>query len=68
MVPWLFSMLDDFVHCMSRNGVDFVDLESGDVDINKWVRGMCQYGIMPANGLLYAPTHPCQSAKQKLLL
>jgi outer membrane protein assembly factor BamB len=43
----------------SRNGVDFVDLESGDVDVNKWVRGMCQYGIMPANGLLYAPPQPC---------
>ena len=43
----------------SRNGVDFVDLEDGDVDVNKWVRGMCQYGVMPANGFLYTPPHPC---------
>jgi hypothetical protein len=24
-----------------------------------WVRGACLYGIMPANGLIYAPQHPC---------
>jgi outer membrane protein assembly factor BamB len=43
----------------SRNGVDFVDLEGGQINVNKWVRGICQYGVMPANGLLYAPPQPC---------
>ena len=26
---------------------------------NDWVRGSCGYGILPANGLLYAPPNPC---------
>jgi len=40
-------------------GVQFVDLESGDAWPHHWIRGTCQYGIMPANGLLYAPPHSC---------
>ena len=28
-------------------------------DINHWVRGACLYGVMPANGLVYAPPHDC---------
>jgi len=43
----------------SRNGIDFIDLANGNIDVNKWVRGVCQYGVMPANGLLYAPPQPC---------
>ncbi|MHC4168514.1 MAG: outer membrane protein assembly factor BamB family protein, partial [Planctomycetota bacterium] len=43
----------------SRSGVEFIDLESGRINLNHWVRGTCQYGIMPCNGLLYAPPHSC---------
>jgi outer membrane protein assembly factor BamB len=43
----------------SRSGVEFINLESGKIDLNHWVRGTCQYGIMPCNGLLYAPPHSC---------
>ena len=43
----------------SRSGVEFIDLESGQINLNHWVRGTCQYGIMPCNGLLYAPPHSC---------
>jgi outer membrane protein assembly factor BamB len=43
----------------SRTGVEFIDLEKEHWDINHWVRGACVYGIMPCNGLLYAPQHPC---------
>ncbi|MGM0531952.1 MAG: PQQ-binding-like beta-propeller repeat protein [Bacteroidota bacterium] len=42
-----------------RAGTEFVDLKSGEAIPNHWVRGTCQYGIMPCNGLLYAPSHPC---------
>ena len=28
--------------------------------VNNWVRGTCHMGMMPANGLQYAPPHPCQ--------
>ena len=44
---------------MSRTGTEFVDLKTGEMSLHHWVRGACLYGIMPANGLLYAPQHPC---------
>ena len=44
---------------MSRRGVEFLDLESGENHLHHWVRGMCHLGIMPANGLLYSSPHPC---------
>jgi outer membrane protein assembly factor BamB len=44
---------------MSRTGTEFVDIKRQHWDINHWVRGACLYGVMPANGLLYAPQHPC---------
>jgi len=44
---------------MGRTGVEFIDLESGDCLRHNWVRGVCQYGVVPANGLLYAPPHSC---------
>ena len=42
-----------------RSGVEFVDINSGEAIPQHWVRGECQYGILPCNGLLYAPPHPC---------
>jgi outer membrane protein assembly factor BamB len=44
---------------LGRAGVEFIDLETGKGIANHWVRGTCQYGIMPCNGLLYAPPHSC---------
>jgi len=44
----------------SRRGLEFVDLQGNNNTINWWVRGICQYGFMPCNGLIYAPPHPCQ--------
>ncbi len=43
----------------SRSGVEYIDVKSGKVDLNHWLRGTCQYGVLPANGLLYAPPHSC---------
>jgi len=43
----------------SRAGVEFIDVRRRRWLTNHWVRGACLYGIMPANGLLYAPQHPC---------
>ncbi len=51
----------------SREGVEFVDTKTQHWKIHNWVRGACLYGIMPANGLLYAPMHNCAcSADTKL--
>ena len=43
----------------SRTGIEFVDPSKKDWDIHHWVRGGCLYGIMPCNGLTYAPPHNC---------
>jgi outer membrane protein assembly factor BamB len=52
---------------MSREGVEFVDVKTRKWKIHHWVRGECLYGIMPANGLLYAPMHECAcSADMKI--
>ncbi len=40
-------------------GVEFVGLQGQDHVQNDWTRGACRYGIMPANGMLYVPPHPC---------
>ncbi len=42
-----------------RRGAEFIDMESGENTRHHWVRGTCRYGVMPCNGLLYAPPHPC---------
>ncbi|MEM8733967.1 MAG: PQQ-binding-like beta-propeller repeat protein [Planctomycetota bacterium] len=43
----------------SRTGIEFVDPDQEHWDIHHWVRGGCLYGIMPCNGLTYAPPHNC---------
>jgi len=40
-------------------GIEFYDTEKGVHSRHNWIRGTCQYGIMPANGLMYAPSHAC---------
>jgi len=44
---------------LGRAGVEFVDVKSGKGVADHWVRGACQYGVLPCNGLLYAPSHSC---------
>ncbi len=43
----------------SRTGIEFVDPDAEHWDIHHWVRGGCLYGVMPCNGLTYAPPHNC---------
>jgi len=43
----------------SRTGIEMIDVHSGRWSLHHWARGACLYGIMPANGLVYAPQHPC---------
>ena len=42
-----------------RAGVEFLDVSADRIIADHWVRGACQYGILPCNGLLYAPPHSC---------
>ena len=43
----------------AKEGIEYVDVQSGEIATCHWVRGVCRYGIMPANGLIYAPPHQC---------
>jgi outer membrane protein assembly factor BamB len=40
-------------------GLEFMDTEGDNHARHNWIRGLCQYGIMPANGLVYIPPHNC---------
>ncbi|MGQ9731973.1 MAG: outer membrane protein assembly factor BamB family protein, partial [Candidatus Zipacnadales bacterium] len=44
---------------MGRTGVEFIDVRTGACARHHWTRGVCQYGYIPANGLLYVPPHSC---------
>ena len=42
-----------------RRGTEIIDLKKGEVLWHSWARGVCRYGVMPCNGLLYVPPHAC---------
>jgi len=44
---------------LGRAGVEFLDVLTGEATADHWLRGTCQYGVLPANGLLYVPPHSC---------
>ncbi|MFP4058698.1 MAG: PQQ-binding-like beta-propeller repeat protein [Candidatus Brocadiia bacterium] len=44
---------------LGRAGVEFIDVATGRGIPHHWVRGTCQFGVVPCNGLLYAPPHAC---------
>ena len=44
----------------ARAGIELIDVSDlSRATADHWVRGACQYGTLPCNGLMYAPTHPC---------
>lgn len=43
----------------SMEGAEFVDLVGDGHSQDNFLRGACKYGMMPANGLLYAPPDQC---------
>ena len=44
---------------LPKRGAEFLDLTGDDHMRHDWLRGVCAYGVMPANGLTYAPSHQC---------
>jgi outer membrane protein assembly factor BamB len=50
-----------------RRGLEYIDLEGNNHINNWWLRGVCQYGVMPCNGLIYVPPHPCQCFNGNLI-
>ena len=54
-----YKATEDFI-ITGRSGVEFIDLNKGAwVGNNSWMRGTCQYGVMPANGMVYVPPDAC---------
>jgi len=43
----------------AKEGIEYIDLKSGELTTCHWVRGGCRYGIMPANGMIYVTPHSC---------
>jgi outer membrane protein assembly factor BamB len=54
-----FNKATDRYILAGRRGTELIDLASGEVLWHSWARGACKYGVMPCNGLLYVPPHPC---------
>ncbi len=44
---------------VGRTGTAFLPLDGDKPLRNCWVRGACQYGVLPCNGLMYFPPHSC---------
>jgi len=44
---------------VGRGGIQFIDHRTGRTRNAGVARGTCQYGVMPANGLIYVPHHSC---------
>ena len=44
---------------LGRAGIEYLNVKDGSIKAHHWVRGTCQYGVMPGNGLTYAPPHEC---------
>jgi outer membrane protein assembly factor BamB len=43
----------------SYEGAEFLDFQGDNHGQNNWIRGACKYGMMPCNGMLYAPPDQC---------
>ncbi len=44
---------------LGRSGVELQDVKTGEITAHHYIRGACAYGIFPANGLIYVPSHSC---------
>jgi outer membrane protein assembly factor BamB len=43
-----------------KRGTEFVDIADGKNHMRTdWLRGECSYGVMPSDGLVFVPPHPC---------
>ena len=50
-----------------EEGIEYINFNTGELDVHHWIRGACSYGLMPANGLIYMPTHACGCHTNQLI-
>ena len=43
----------------NKRGIEMIGLDGESFSKHDWVQGMCRYGVLPANGLIYSLPHPC---------
>ncbi|MFW6114215.1 MAG: hypothetical protein ACOC7K_00575 [bacterium] len=43
----------------AKRGIEMIEIDGENHSRNNWIRGTCQVGIVPCNGLIYAPPHSC---------
>ncbi len=43
----------------AMEGLEYMDFVDDQHSRNNWLRGVCTYGIMPANGMVYVPPDQC---------
>jgi outer membrane protein assembly factor BamB len=58
---------DHFCINTKTGGSDFLRLDIGQEFPNPWVRGTCGMGVLPCNGLLYAPPPACSCCNWVML-
>ena len=49
----------DFFLYGRNKGVEFFDIDNNSSRRINWAKGACRYGILPANGMIYFPSHFC---------
>lgn len=53
---------------VGRGGIQFINHRDGTYRNTPVARGTCQYGVMPANGLIYTPHHSCACSSESLMV
>ncbi|MFW6170858.1 MAG: PQQ-binding-like beta-propeller repeat protein [Planctomycetota bacterium] len=51
----------------AKRGLEMMDLKGSNHARNNWVRSSCQYGVVPANGLVYNAPHSCGCYMESML-
>ena len=50
-----------------NHGFELMNVETGSMQAQFWLRGDCNFGLIPVNGLLYIPPGPCVCCADSML-
>jgi outer membrane protein assembly factor BamB len=51
----------------NKRGIEMIGMDGKSFSKNDWVRGICRYGVLPANGLIYSTPTPCSCYTETML-
>lgn len=49
----------NFILYGRNKGIEYFNINDNESKRVNWIKGACRYGIMPANGMIYLPSHFC---------